>query len=298
MKGEHTPSALTSPDEAHLCAESLVEIEQVWSTIKKEASRIAENEIWLKPLMEDIFLERGCLGSAVAARLSRKLAREDMTREELLPLLTEIFTDHPQLIRSMAADLIAIDERDPACTSVIQPLLYYKGFLAISTYRLSHQLWKNRRCDLALYFQSLSSEVFGVDIHPAARLGCGLFLDHATSIVMGETTIVEDNVSIMHEVTLGGTGKVTGARHPIVRSGVLIGAGAKILGRVEIGTGAKVGAGSVVLDDVEPHKTVAGVPAVVVGQSSSSNPAQAMDQSLTCSPAEQARNDSFDSAGL
>ncbi|MCL4170025.1 UNVERIFIED_CONTAM: hypothetical protein GTU68_037328 [Idotea baltica] len=233
--------------------------------------------------MEDIFISHDSFHQAVSARLSRKLAREDMTRNELFPLLDEVLEEHSELSLSMASDLVAINERDPACTSLIQPLLYYKGFLAISTYRLSHQLWKNDRRELALYFQSLSSEVFGVDIHPAARLGCGLFLDHATSVVMGETTIVEDNVSILHEVTLGGTGKVSGDRHPIVRSGVLIGAGAKILGRVEIGKGAKVGAGSVVLEDVAPHKTVAGVPAVVVGESSSENPAQAMDQSLICS---------------
>jgi len=234
-------------------------------------------------LMEDIFMSRDSLACAVAARLSRKLAREDMTREELLPLLQELLIEHPELVGSMASDLIAINERDPACHSLMQPLLYYKGFMAIATYRLSHHLWRNDRCDLAFYFQSLSSEIFGVDIHPAARIGCGILLDHATSFVVGETAIVEDNVSILHEVTLGGTGKMTGNRHPIVRSGVMIGAGSKILGRVEIGRGAKIGAGSVVLDDVAPHKTVAGVPAIVVGTSPSENPAEAMDQSLSCS---------------
>jgi serine O-acetyltransferase len=183
----------------------------------------------------------------------------------------------------MASDLVAINDRDPACLSVMQPLLYYKGFLAIATYRLGHQMWLNKRHDLAYYFQSLASEIFGVDIHPAAVLGHGLFLDHATSVVIGETSIVEDNVSILHEVTLGGTGKTSGKRHPVVRSGVMIGAGAKILGRVEIGKGAKIGAGSVVLADVPAHTTVAGVPATVVGTTDSENPAAAMDQSLTCS---------------
>ncbi len=153
--------------------------------------------------------------------------------------------------------------------------------VAICAYRVAHCLWTGGRKPLALYFQSVVSEVFGADIHPAATIGCGLLLDHATSVVIGETAIIEDNVSILHEVTLGGTGKETGDRHPVVRSGVLIGAGAKILGRVEIGEGAKIGAGSVVLDDVPPHKTVAGVPAVVVGESSEENPALDMNQRLS-----------------
>ncbi|MEM1010517.1 MAG: serine O-acetyltransferase EpsC, partial [Myxococcota bacterium] len=150
----------------------------------------------------------------------------------------------------------------------------------ITAYRVSHILWNDGRKGLALYFQSIASEIFGVDIHPAARIGCGIFLDHATSVVVGETSIIEDNVSILHEVTLGGTGKDSGDRHPIVRSGVLIGAGAKILGRVEIGVCAKIGAGSVVLQDVPPHQTVAGVPAVVVGEATEANPALGMDQTL------------------
>jgi serine O-acetyltransferase len=162
----------------------------------------------------------------------------------------------------------------------LQPLLFFKGFLAISTYRISHLLWQHERRALALYFQSLASEVFSVDIHPAARIGCGILLDHATSFVVGETAIIEDDVSILHEVTLGGTGKVSGDRHPIVRSGVLIGAGAKILGRVEIGECAKIGAGSVVLTDVPAHVTVAGVPAVIVGVAKEDAPALDMDQRI------------------
>ena len=283
MKEKHTQPPSASPETDLLCAKGHPDIDKVWENIRLESERVAGGEPRLLSLMEDVFISRESFHEAISARLSRKLAREDMGRDELFPLLDEVLADHPELAVSMASDMMAINERDPACTSLIQPLLFYKGFLAISTYRLSHRLWKNERRDLALYFQSLSSEVFGVDIHPAARLGCGIFLDHATSVVMGETTIVEDNVSILHEVTLGGTGKETGDRHPIVRSGVLIGAGAKILGRVEIGKGAKIGAGSVVLDDVAPHKTVAGVPAVVVGESTSENPAQAMDQSLICS---------------
>ena len=283
MEGKHKKSSSASPEIDLLCAKGHPDVGKVWQNVLQEAERVAATEHRLVSLMEDVFLSRASFHEAISARLARKLAREDMTRGELFPLLEEILAAHPELALSMASDMIAIKDRDPACTSMIQPLLFYKGFLAISTYRLSHQLWENSRCDLALYLQSLSSEVFGVDVHPAARLGSGILLDHATSVVMGETTIVEDNVSILHEVTLGGTGKESGDRHPIVRSGVLIGAGAKILGRVEIGKGAKIGAGSVVLSDVAPHKTVAGVPAVVVGESTSENPAQAMDQSLICS---------------
>ena len=283
MKDQHNQLPNTSPETSYLCIQGKPDLPKVWAAIQAEAKRVHRSEERLSSLMEDVFLSRQSLACSIAARLSRKLAREDMTRDELHPLLQEILRAHPELIGSMASDLIAIDERDPACHSLMHPLVYYKGFMAISTYRLSHQLWKNDRQDLAFYLQSLSSEIFGVDIHPAARLGCGIFLDHATSLVIGETSIVEDNVSILHEVTLGGTGKTSGDRHPIVRSGVLIGAGAKILGRVEIGRGSKIGAGSVVLTDVAAHKTVAGVPAIVVGTSPSENPAEAMDQSLYCS---------------
>lgn len=281
MKGEHNQTSGASDN--LLCTQGNPKLDHLWAQIRIDAEAIAEKEHRLKSLMEDVFLSRDSFQEAIASRLSRKLAREDMTCDELLPLWLEILEEHSELVQSMAHDLLAINERDPACTALIQPLMFYKGFNAIATYRVSHRLWKNGRADLALYFQSIASEVFGVDIHPAAQIGCGIFLDHATSLVIGETAIVEDDVSIMHEVTLGGTGKQTGNRHPIVRSGVLIGAGAKILGRVEIGAGAKIGAGSVVLDDVEAGKTVAGVPAVVVGDSDSENPAHAMDQSLRCS---------------
>lgn len=236
----------------------------------------------MRPLLREVILESPDLGAALGVRLARKLAREDMKREELGPLLCGIWRDDPSLVESAARDLVAIVERDAACDSPLQPLLFFKGFMAISTYRVAHHLWTRGRRELALYFQSLASEVFGVDIHPAARIGCGILLDHATSFVVGETAVIEDDVSILHEVTLGGTGKQSGDRHPVVRSGVLLGAGAKVLGRVEIGEGAKVGAGSVVLSDVPPHTTVAGVPAQVVGRSREDSPAFLMDQSLRC----------------
>lgn len=236
----------------------------------------------LRPLVDDVILSRHSAASSLGARLARRLAREDMPRETMEPLLTGVFAQHPGIVHSAMRDLRAMFERDPACFSLLEPLLFFKGFLALTTYRVSHQLWHDRRRWLALYLQSISSEAFAVDIHPAARIGCGILLDHATSFVVGETAIIEDDVSILHEVTLGGTGKETGNRHPIVRSGVLLGAGSKILGRVEIGTGAKVGAGSVVLNDVPAHTTVAGVPAVIVGESSEDNPAIEMNQKLDC----------------
>lgn len=234
----------------------------------------------MKHLLEDVILSRPTPAAALAARLARRLAREDMPRLALEPLIHDVFAGHPQILHSAIRDILAIYDRDPACFSPLEPLLFFKGFLALSTHRVAHQFWNEDRRWLALYLQSLCSEVFAVDIHPAARIGCGIMIDHATSFVVGETAIIEDDVSILHEVTLGGTGKDAGDRHPIVRSGVLIGAGAKILGRVEIGTGSKVGAGSVVLEDVPPHTTVAGVPAIVVGQAGEQNPAMEMNQHL------------------
>jgi serine O-acetyltransferase len=265
-----------------LCQSAEDDVSSVWEWIREDAAQVAAREPQLLPLLEDVVLAQPCLGASLGVRLARKLAREDMSREELAPLLAGILRGDDHLVAAAARDLRAIVDRDPACDSPLHPLLFYKGFMAISTYRVSHHLWRNGRKELALYFQSLASEVFAVDIHPAARIGCGILLDHATSFVVGETAIIEDNVSILHEVTLGGTGKQTGDRHPIVRSGVLLGAGAKILGRVEIGEGAKVGAGSVVLTHVAPHTTVAGVPAQVVGVSREEAPALEMDQQLGC----------------
>lgn len=271
-----------SKNTAKLCAGKVVEIAKVWETLRGEAARVATEEPTLKHLVHDAILSRETPAAALGARLARRLAREDMPRAMMEPLLTGVFEANPAIVHAASRDLLAMFERDPACFSPLEPLLFFKGFLALTTYRVSHQMWNEGRRWLALYFQSVASEAFAVDIHPAACIGCGILLDHATSFVVGETAIIEDDVSILHEVTLGGTGKETGDRHPIIRSGVLIGAGAKILGRVEIGTGAKVGAGSVVLNDVAPHKTVAGVPAVVVGVSIEENPAIEMNQTFDC----------------
>jgi len=258
------------------------DVAQVWATLRQEAERLVTEEPGLRQMVDDVILSRDNLAEALGARLARRLSREDMPRDIMEPLLSEVLGKNPTSIAQAACDMVAMHQRDPACFSLLEPLLFFKGFLALSTYRISHQLWQDGRRWIALYLQSLASEAFAVDIHPAARIGCGILLDHATSFVVGETAIIEDNVSILHEVTLGGTGKETGDRHPIVRSGVLLGAGAKILGRVEIGTGAKIGAGSVVLNDVAAHTTVAGVPAIVVGESREENPAIEMNQNLDC----------------
>jgi serine O-acetyltransferase len=279
---QQTTDNPTSKNTGRLCAGKIADMHAVWQTLLDEAHKAVNDEPGLAHLLEDVILSRDGLAAAISARLARRLAREDMPRVTMEPLLTGVFKSHPLIVHSAARDLLAMYERDPACFSPLEPLLFFKGFLALATYRVSHQLWLDERRWLALYLQSLSSEVFAVDIHPAARIGCGILLDHATSFVVGETAIIEDDVSILHEVTLGGTGKESGDRHPIIRSGVLIGAGAKILGRVEIGAGAKIGAGSVVLNDVEPHRTVAGVPAVVVGLSREENPAIEMNQHLHC----------------
>jgi len=255
-------------------------VELLWRDMRIRAEEIAAAEPGLLALLKEVILDQECLSSALGIRLARKLARQDSPIENLVPLLAGLLKDNPTLVESASDDLEAILERDPACNSILEPLMYYKGFFAVTTYRIANHLWHDSRRAMALYLQSLASEVFGVDIHPAASIGSGILLDHATSFVVGETAVIEDNVSILHEVTLGGTGNEVGARHPIVRSGVLIGAGAKILGPVEIGQGAKIGAGSVVLGDVPPHTTVAGVPAEIVGASREESPALAMNQSF------------------
>ena len=265
-----------------LCRGEAANLENLWAKLRSEAERLCVEEPELRHLVDDVVLSRGSFAEALAARLGRRLAREDMPRTMLEPLFLEIFSGNERIVHACGRDLLAMFERDPACFSPLEPLLFFKGFMALGTYRVSHRLWRDERRWLALYLQSISSEVFSTDIHPAARIGCGILLDHATSFVVGETAIIEDDVSILHEVTLGGTGKDTGDRHPIIRTGVLIGAGAKILGRVEIGTHAKVGAGSVVLNDVPPHTTVAGVPAVIVGEAKEHNPAMEMNQHLDC----------------
>ncbi len=222
-------------------------------------------------------LNHPSLESAVVHRVASRLGHAVMSDDLIAQTFQEAIEADPSIGEAFRADIAAVADRDPACTRLIEPVLYFKGFHAIQTHRLAFWLWNAGRQDFALYLQSRSSEVFQTDIHPAARIGRGVFLDHATAIVIGETAVVEDNVSILQSVTLGGTGKESGDRHPKIRRGVLIGAGAIVLGNIEVGENARVGAGSVVLAPVAPGTTVAGVPAKVVGRTGTNPPASSMD---------------------
>lgn len=253
----------------------------VWEKLQDEARAASDGEPALAGLLREVIIEQPSLEEALSTRLSRKLAYHATPEGYLKEVFHEAFQNDTKLGEMVRHDIVAIKTRDPACPSYIAPMLYFKGFQAITCYRIAHHLWNQNRLELAYYLQSLISEIFSVDIHPAARIGCGILLDHATSFVAGETAVVENNVSILHEVTLGGTGKVKGDRHPKIRHGVLLGAGAKLLGNIEVGVGAKVGAGSVVLEDVPPHTTVAGVPAKIVGQNKD-DAAFGMDHHLNC----------------
>ena len=254
----------------------------IWKAVRDEAAEISETETVMSPLLQEVVLSRNNLFDCVAMRLARKLGRNTVSCSDLFSVFAEAFGADEKIREAIVADIAAVKSRDPACPSFLHAILYFKGFQSVETYRAAHWLYLSGRRPLAYYLQSLSSEVFAVDIHPAAKIGRGIFLDHATAFVAGETSVVEDNVSILHEVTLGGTGNETGDRHPKVMSDVLIGAGAKLIGNITIGKGAKIGAGSVVLGDVEPHTTVAGVPARKINFTQDRCPATGMNQRIDC----------------
>lgn len=252
----------------------------LWADIHARAQLVAQLEPALVPMLKRYVLDRRTFAEGIIRRLSERIAPTGNDVDSLVAAMQQAITADPEILAQMRADIRAILERDPATEHALVPFLWYKGFHAISLHRLAHSLWKSGRRELATHLQSLMSEHLAVDIHPAASFGVGILLDHATGFVAGETAVVGDNVSFLHEVTLGGTGKARGDRHPKIRSGVLIGAGAKILGNITVGEGAKIGAGSVVLKDVAPHTSVAGVPAVVIGRTSVDAPALDMDHSL------------------
>ena len=258
----------------------VVEHDSIWAEIRDEATAVRNQEPLLADFLESAVLQHDRFESSLAFQLSEKLASATVPAPSFRGLFDEIMSTDPSISNQARADLEAVRDRDPACTAYWLPFLYSKGFHSIQVHRLAHWLWANDRTALASHLQNRASEKFGVDIHPAARIGQGIFIDHATGVVIGETSVVEDDVSMLHEVTLGGTGKETGDRHPKVRRGVLICAGAKILGNVVVGEGAKVAAGSVVLSDVDPHSTVAGIPAEVVGHPEADQPALGMDSRL------------------
>jgi serine O-acetyltransferase len=253
---------------------------ELWKTLRLDAERAAAGEEMLRGFLYLAVLRHNAFASGFGLLLARKLADDSMPVEQLGEIAHAAMAGDPGMIAAAIADLVAVRTRDPAAESYLKPFLYYKGFHALQWHRIGHWLWRDGRRELAYFLQSRVSEVFAIDIHPAVPVGSGVFIDHGTGLVIGETAVIGDDVSILHEVTLGGTGKERGDRHPKVRDGVLLCAGAKVLGNVEIGRDAKVGAGSVVLHDVPPRATVAGVPARIVGWSSGSVPALEMDQSL------------------
>jgi serine O-acetyltransferase len=244
----------------------------------------------LASFLHCVILNHRSLEDALSFILAGKLESSTITATTLRDLIDEAFAGDPKIGVAFRADIEAVCERDPACDSYSKAVLYLKGFQSLQAYRVAHYFWANDRKPLALYLQSRISDTFGVDIHPAARIGKGILIDHATSVVIGETAVVEDNVSMLHEVTLGGTGKQGGDRHPKIRHGVLIAAGAKILGNVEVGEGAKIGASAVVLEDVPPHTTVVGVPARPVGGLLKGEPALEMEHRIWMNAEERARN--------
>lgn len=271
-----TPCHLTlvHPDESAAVTDAL------WARLRAEAEEAYQREPKLASLFFDSILNQPSFETAVFHRVAVRM-RNDVVS---LPLIVQAFgkacADDPCIVEAAKADIAAVLDRDPACSRLLEPLLYFKGFHAIQAHRLNHWLWHHGEKDFALYLQSRSSEVFQTDIHPAAKFGHGIFFDHATGIVVGETAEIGDNVSLLQGVTLGGTGKEAGDRHPKIRQGVVIGAAAKVLGNIEVGAHARIAAGSVVLKPVPSHATVAGVPAKIVRVADHEEPALSMDQTL------------------
>lgn len=252
----------------------------LWDRIRAEAAEAVHAEPLLGALIHAGLLHHATFAAALAYRFSLKLASGEMSEQILREIADDAHRREPALAAAAQADLEAVHARDPACHRLMQPMLFFKGFQALQAYRIGHWLWQGGRIDMAYFVQMRCSEVFGVDIHPAARIGTGVMIDHAHSIVIGETAVVGNDVSMLHSVTLGGTGKEDGDRHPKIGDGVMIGAGAKVLGNIRVGSRSRIAAGSVVLADVPPCKTVAGVPARIVGDAGCDQPSDMMNQIL------------------
>ena len=252
----------------------------VWAALRSQAEAAARAEPALYSMLNSVILQHDRLADALSYQLAAKLAWHELPAMNLRELYDEAYEASPDIVKAAQADLKAVYERDPACKGYLQPFLFFKGFHALQSYRLSHWLWSRGRETLAFYLQSRMSEVFQIDINPAARIGKGVFVDHGTGIVIGETAVIGDDVSMLHGVTLGGTGAVRGDRHPKIGKGVLLGAGAKVLGNITIGDYAKIASGSVVLKPVPAHCTAAGVPARLVNCPTCPEPARSMDHTL------------------
>jgi len=252
----------------------------LWPIMREEAQHKATEEPILGSYFHATILNHKSLGDALSFRLASKLDNPMLPTMLIRDVIAEALAQDKQLLTAAEIDILAIFTRDPACDDLSTAFLFFKGFHALQAHRVAHWLWQHDRQTLARFFQNQISVTLGVDIHPAARIGSGIMLDHATGIVIGETAVIEDDVSILHSVTLGGTGNEIGDRHPKIRKGVLLAAGCKVIGNIEVGTNAKVGAGSVVLEDVPANVTVAGVPAKIVGHLHNQIPAHDMDQNL------------------
>jgi len=260
--------------------DKLDKVDPVWTRIRREAEAVVRQEPELSSFIYSSVLHHDRLEQVVVHRIAERLDHPDVSGELIRQAYADALEDTPTLGDAFRADIVATYDRDPATNRFVEPVLYFKGFHAIQTHRLAHWLWGKGRKDFAYYLQSRSSSVFQCDIHPNARIGRGIFLDHATGLVAGETAAIDDDVSILHDVTLGGTGNEVGDRHPKIGRGVMIGAGAKILGNIEVGHCARIAAGSVVVKPVPNNKTVAGVPARVIGEAGCAEPSRTMDQML------------------
>jgi serine O-acetyltransferase len=258
----------------------LASLDPIWDRVRTEAEDIVRREPELASFIYSTVLHHDRLEASVVHRISERLDHSALSGDLIRQAFDEALRDDPDLGNVFRADMVAVYDRDPATSRFIDPLLYFKGFHALQNHRLAHWLYQKGRKDFAYYLQSRASAVFQTDINPAARIGRGIFLDHATGLVVGETAVVDDDVSILHDVTLGGTGKDNEDRHPKIRRGVMIGAGAKILGNIEVGHCSRIAAGSVVIKPVPNNVTVAGIPAKVVGEAGCPEPSRAMDQML------------------
>ena len=255
-------------------------VDPIWAELRAEAEAASAAEPALGGFIFATILSHDRLEAAVCHRLAQRLNHSDVDAGLINRIFQDVLAAHPEIGEAMRADLAAVFDRDPACHRYMEPLLYFKGFHALVTHRFAHELWISGRRDFAYYLQSQASRIFAVDIHPNVQIGKGILIDHGTGIVIGETAVIGDNVSILQEVTLGGNGKESGDRHPKIGDNVLLSAGAKVLGNIRIGNCSRVAAGSVVLKEVPPNTTVAGVPAKIVGPAGCPEPARTMDQRL------------------
>jgi serine O-acetyltransferase len=258
--------------------EKVATVDPIWTALRQQAEQLATREPALASFVHATILNHARLEDALSYHLAKKVGDDDISPMQAREIFDQALTADPGIGQAVRADLSAVFERDPACHSYVEAFLYYKGFHSLQCYRISHWLWTVGREGMALFFQSRISELFDVDIHPAAQLGRGIMIDHATGVVIGETAVVGDDVSMLHGVTLGGTGKETGDRHPKIGRGVLLSMGAKVLGNITVGEYSRIGAGSVVLKSIPAHCTAVGVPAKLVNCSGCDRPSQEMNQ--------------------